>query len=137
MQLVGYGVSSVPLRPSWLPADGPVAAFTISGGVSGLFPGRTMPLKLTVSNQESYTISVVSITTRVGNAKTACTAANVSVTSFSGRLVLGGYDHAQVTVSVTMVKAAPTSCEGAVFPLVYSGVATPAPDLAAASAPVG
>lgn len=127
-QLAGYGSSALEA-----PAPGAVAApgvgpttspFTITGKVSGLFPGKTLPLTLTVTNPDTVAITVTSITTGVSNASTTCLAANVKVTSFTGSLTVGARSTGKVTVHATMSHGAPNACKGATFPLHYSGTAT-------------
>jgi hypothetical protein len=132
--LVGYGTSSQGTQPA--PAATHTAAgagsplqsipFTISGKVSGLYPGKTLSLVLKITNPNTVSITVTSITTTVSNASSTCVAANAKVTSFSGHLVVGAGKSATTTVHATMVHSAPNACQGVVFPLHYSGVATEA-----------
>lgn len=98
--------------------------FEISGGVTGLFPGATRPVELTLTNRESLPITVVSVTTTVGNASARCSAAYVSVSAFSGHLTVAGDSSANLTVSASMAHSAPDSCQAAVFPFRYAGEAT-------------
>jgi len=104
------------------------SAFSIAGHVSGLFPGETLPLVLTVTNHESFPITVTSITTTVGNASAHCKAGNLTVTTFSGNLVVPAVKPrtATATVTVTMAHSAPNACQGARFLFRYSGLATEA-----------
>jgi hypothetical protein len=124
MRLVGfgtaapYGQSSVPARVSV------VYAFTISGKVAGLYPGKTLPLVLVVKNLRPFEITVESITTTVGKARPACTAKNLKVTTFVGHLRVQPKKSAKTTVKVTLLHAAPNGCEKAVFPFTYHGQAT-------------
>lgn len=100
------------------------AAFTISGKVGGLYPGAVRSLKLTVTNHQSYAIVVTSLTTKVGAASTACGASNLTVASFSGRLRVPARGKASTSVHATMAHSAPNACQGAVFPLHYTGHAS-------------
>lgn len=129
IELVGYG-SSVKQQPASAAgiargADGNAApTFAISGKVSGLYPGKTLPLVLTVSNPNKYGITVRSISTAVGNASSLCVAANVLVTSFTGALFVGPAATGKATVHATMVHSAPNACKGAVFAFHYKGTGT-------------
>jgi len=77
--LVGYGSS---LEPAPGAANAPGAAiprtttptFSITGKVSGLFPGKTLPLVLTLHNPNKLTITVTTVTTKVENASSTCVA---------------------------------------------------------------
>jgi hypothetical protein len=101
-------------------------SFSISGTVTGLYPGKTRQLVLTVANPQKVSITVTSITTKVSNASTKCVAANLVVTAFSGHLVVPAGKTAKATVNATMPHSAPNGCQGAHFPLAYTGVATEA-----------
>jgi hypothetical protein len=98
-------------------------AFRIGGSVAGLYPGLTTGLVLTVVNPQHYAIVVTSITTKVGMPKAGCDASNLTVSAFSGHLKVGARRAAQLSVPVTLIHAAPDACQGAVFPLKYSGLA--------------
>ena len=98
--------------------------FSIAGGLTGLYPGLTAPLVLTLSNPGQTQITVTSVTTSVGDASASCPAADVSVSAFSGRLVVPAHGSAALTVSATMAHTAPDACQGAVFPFTYTGQAT-------------
>lgn len=129
VQLVGYGSSqSQPhLSPGAVAAPGAgVAAtpFSISGKVTGLYPGKTLALVLTVTNPNKSSITVASITTAVSSVSTACAASNLKVTSFSGSLTVGALASAKVTVHATLLHSAPDACQGGMFDLHYSGAGT-------------
>jgi hypothetical protein len=99
------------------------ATFTISGSVRGLYPGRTVSLVLTVRNPLKSAITVREITTTVHNASTRCASANLQVKKFSGALVVKAGKTRKATIHATMAKSAPNSCQGARFPLRYTGSA--------------
>ena len=129
--LVGHGTSLDPpasraaVRPD--PRTGRPAAggeFSIGGGATGLYPGTTLPLVLTVSNPEGFRITVVSIATTVGDASGACPASYASVSAFSGHVRVPARGTATVTVSAALAHSAPDACQGAFFPFSYSGEAT-------------
>ena len=103
--------------------DDPHGTFTIAGSVGGLYPGASARLVLTVSNPQPFAIDVTSITTTVGDASASCAASNLTVAAFSGNLNVPGRSSARVAVPVALGHAAPDACQGAVFPLTYSGLA--------------
>jgi hypothetical protein len=129
--LVGYG-SSAERAPGAANAPGAPSprtitpTFSIAGKVSGLFPGKTLPLVLTLGNPNKRTIIVTTVTTTVENATSTCAAKTVSVTGFSGHRAVGAGKTGKVTVRVTMKTSAPNSCEGKSFPFHYTGKATEA-----------
>jgi hypothetical protein len=124
--LVGSGTGSVerkgvPSASRLLPAASKHGSFTIAGSVKGLYPGLTKPLKLTITNPQHFAIVVTSVKVAVGNASQGCKAANIAVTHFSGRRRVGAKGSARVTLELTLAHKAPDACQGAVFPLRYSG----------------
>jgi hypothetical protein len=123
MSLVGFGTSSGHDARSGQNASA-AAAFSIAGNVAGLYPGRTLPLVLSVTNSQASAITVTSILTTVGNASSVCTAKYVKVTHFAGHLHLGPKKTAKTTVKVTLLHSAPNRCQDAVFAFTYSGQAS-------------
>lgn len=119
--LAGSGTAGGPGAQNTGAAPG--TPFTITGKVSGLYPGAVKPLVLTVANHESFAIIVLSLKTTAGAAKTGCGAVNLTVTSFSGQLHVAAGKTAHVTVHAKMAHSAPNACQKAVFPLRYSGQA--------------
>jgi P pilus assembly chaperone PapD len=82
-----------------------------------------LPLVLEVYNPLPFRITVVSITTTVGNASSSCKAGYVRVAPFSGHLTVGAGRVSSTAVKVTMAHAAPDPCQGAFFPFEYRGLA--------------
>jgi len=120
--LAGHG-STLPAGPPGAPVQ-PSTSFTISGGATGLYPGRTSPLVLTMHNPRPAAIVVTSVTTTAHDASSTCPASNLTVAAFSGQLLVPAGGSAQTSVPVSMALSAPDACIGAAFPLSYSGTAT-------------
>jgi hypothetical protein len=99
-------------------------SFSVAGSVGALFPGKTSPLVLVVTNPYKVAISVTSITTTVGGVSGHCGGANVKVTPFSGRLFVPAGKSGRAIVHVTLVHSAPDACQGAHFPFAFHGLAT-------------
>jgi len=91
--------------------------------VRGLYPGATIPLHLVVNNTLGAPILLTNVVTRVSGASPACGAANVSVSEFSGHVLIFPGKEVHPTVWVTMAHAATNACQGAVFPFRYRGTA--------------
>jgi hypothetical protein len=117
--LSGNGTAGAPAATSAATAG----SFRISGSVAGLYPGAQLPLVLTVTNPERFAIVVSSLSVAVGPAMPGCGAANLTATSFAGRLHVPALGTAAVSVQVTLAHSAPNACQGAVFPLHYTGLA--------------
>jgi hypothetical protein len=102
-------------------ASATTPAFTITGSAQRLYPGRTLPLHLTVTNHETFAIVVTSITTAAADASSACPATELAVGAFAGALTEPCRRTAKVTVPIALVHAAPDACQGALFHLTYFG----------------
>jgi hypothetical protein len=102
----------------------PDHTFSIAGSVGDLFPGKTLPLVLVISNPAKVPITVTSIATTVGAASVHCGAPLVKVTKFSGDLAVKADKTRDITVHVHLDLSAPNACQGALFPFTYSGLAT-------------
>ena len=107
-------------------ATGASSSFTISGSVSGLYPGASLPLVLTITDPKTYAINVSSISTTVTSQKSSCSPVNVAVSSFAGSLAVPARSSVHTTVIAEMLQAAPDACQGVMFKLVYSGSGTAA-----------
>lgn len=111
--------------------------FTISGSLSGVYPGEGYPVGstaspvyvyLTVTNPNNQAIQVTSLTLSVGDASAGCTRANLSPSSETVNFSVvvpknssvGGHSF---PMPISMVPGAPNACQGATFPLTLSGVA--------------
>jgi hypothetical protein len=117
--LIGSGGSAAD-RPAE-PAT-PVA-FTVSGSVTGLFPGSVGTLTLRLDDLEPFAIVVTTVTTTVAGAPTGCPPADLAVAPFLGGVSVGGHRSATVTVAVTLSHSTPDACQGALFALRYAGTA--------------
>lgn len=131
---VAGGSSDIPVTGSGIAAVGastrvaaPRAAsggiFAITGNVADLYPGASLPLVLTVSNPESFSIVVTSITTTVGSPSAQCPGTLMTVTPFSGQQAVPALGSSHVTVTASLAHAAPDACQGAIFAFSYAGLA--------------
>ncbi len=103
--------------------------FTISGAATGLFPGATVQLPLTVTNPNPDYIQVTSLTVAVtATDRPGCSIAgrNIQASSYSGPAFLVPRDNgtATVQVPVSMPDTVSNTCRGAQFSLTYGGSAT-------------
>ena len=98
--------------------------FSITGSVSGLYPGATRPLVLSVYNPYSVSITVTSVATTVSGSTNNCATTNLTVSAFSGALVIPPKHGALTAVKATLAHAAPDQCQGALFFLRYLGTGT-------------
>jgi hypothetical protein len=110
-------------------ASGPVAgpvkvrAFSISGSAHNLYPGVNAPLVLTVKDDRSFALTVLSVTTTVRKSAGGCPASVLSVSPFTGNLRLQPGQTGTVQVTITMARTAPRACQGRSFLFDYHGLA--------------
>ena len=123
----------VPAASSKPVKDDPPKAFTMSGGVTGLVPGRVVTLPVLVGNPNSQAIKILTIAVTAAGASPACPAA--------GNLALPYYDSSRpgaaayivpsrgtltVPLSIQLVDAPSrdqSGCKHVSFPLSYAGTA--------------
>jgi hypothetical protein len=100
-------------------------SFSISGSVSGLYPGATKNLPVLITNQNNQDIKVTSVHISVtGSDMSGCGAGNLSATDYSGPAFIVAKDSSlTINLPVTMIHNAANSCQGATFALNYSGTA--------------
>lgn len=103
----------------------PGHAFTISGSVDGLRPGKPATLRLTVANPEPQPIRLTSATATARAASSACPAGLLGITGFSGtpETVVAARGQAVIELTVTLSAQAPNACRQVAFPLTYAGQA--------------
>jgi hypothetical protein len=101
------------------------APFLITGQVTGLAPGVTRPLQLTLQNTQNFDIIVKTVTVTVGNSdRDGCSASNATATGFTGSLTVPKNGTAVLSsLSVRMIADPANACQGARFPLTYTGTA--------------
>ena len=91
--------------------------FTVTGSVSGVLPGGRVWLPATIRNPYRRRLVVSSVTVAVGRARSACSASNLDVRPFRGRVVVPPRRSRIVRVLVRMPLTAAPECNGAKFPL--------------------
>ncbi|WP_433297746.1 hypothetical protein ACQP2F_41775 [Actinoplanes sp. CA-030573] len=103
----------------------PGHAFTLSGSVGGLVPGKASALRLTVDNPNAQPIRLASATVTAKAASAACPASLLGITTFSGtpETIVAARGQAVVELTVTLSAQAPDACRRVSFPLTYSGQA--------------
>ena len=104
----------------------PPTHFYMRGHVSGLYPGATVTLQLRIANPALFPIDVTSVTTAVATLRPACPAGSLTVAPFTGSFAVPARQTATLPLAATLARAAPNACQGAVFPLQYSGLAVKA-----------
>lgn len=123
VSLIGVGAAATISGPEAATNSAAPSRFRISGGVTGLYPGATLPLVLTISNPQPFAIVVTSVTVGVGDASAACPSSNLSVSQFSGTLTVPAQGSTAIALSATLAHSAGNGCQGAVFPLQYAATA--------------
>ena len=106
------------------------AVFYISGNVTGLYPGASTELPLTVTNPNTIRIKVTSLSVSVvASSKAGCSAtgSNLAVGKYLGpSFILGSNRSKIVPVLITAPASLQDPCQGAKFKLSLSGRATSA-----------
>jgi hypothetical protein len=100
--------------------------YTISGSVSGLYPGASRPMNVLLSNPNNFPISVTLNPVSVGSGGSGCPGSNLRVDVPSTPVTVGTNGSTVVTLTVRMSNNPPNACKDAQFGLSYSGSAVKA-----------
>jgi hypothetical protein len=88
------------------------------GGVGGLYPGATMPMKVKVTNKYPGSVKLATVKTKVGPANPGCTGSNLLFKrTIHTHKKVKAHHKKVLTIMVTMAPNAPDACQGASFPL--------------------
>ena len=117
----------------------PGKAFTITGSLTGLFPGVASKLYLTVANPNNQAMTVTNLTATVTSVTKAtnapagsctATAANLVIQSFTGPSFAvpanSSRSSSPAYIPVLTPLSAANACQGATFTLTYAGTGTQA-----------
>ena len=97
--------------------------------VTGLYPGATRPLKVTITNTYAFPIQVAAPTAKVATTtnKAGCTgaASNLGITSAGlRRLPIRAHKKKTVVLQVAMPPTVANACQGATFTISFRAKAT-------------
>jgi hypothetical protein len=98
--------------------------FSVTGSVSGLYPGGKAWLPARVRNPYRRPLRLLSLTVAVRGGRRACSGANLEVRPFRGRLVIPPRRARVVRLLARMPLTAAPECNGARFPLIFRGRGT-------------
>jgi hypothetical protein len=97
--------------------------FEISGHVDGLAPTVVRQLAMRLENPARFDIVVEPLQVAVGDAAPGCPANALAVALADVPVVVPARGETTVTVSVALIDDPPDACQGATFPLTYTGTA--------------
>jgi len=96
-------------------------SFSIRGSVNGLTPGAKTSLRVRIRNPYRRRIRVVSVRAFVKPSGHPCPVVNIRVKPFRGSLLIGARSSRSLSLEVSMSRSAGLACQGAIFPLRFSG----------------
>lgn len=91
----------------------------LGGHAGNLYPGRVQPLPVHMDNLGQEPQVVRSVWAAVGDAKPHCTARNVSVSVYRGRLRIPPHRRRWISLTIAMRPDAANACQHAIFPLTF------------------
>lgn len=97
--------------------------FDIGGEIAGLYPGVEATLDAEVTNPHSFPIRVTSVSADVLPAGPGCSGAVLDVGEYDDGVVVPASSSTTVPLLVTMDADAPDACQGAAWPLRFTGTA--------------
>jgi hypothetical protein len=122
-------VAVAPAPGSAMPAAGRASQedFRLTGEVGGLYPGIESTVPVAITNPQSLAIEVVSVDVTALDAGRACPGSVLTFGGVPSTVDVPAGGTVTVSVEVRLDPAAPDACQGATWPLVFTGSAT-APD---------
>jgi hypothetical protein len=99
--------------------------FTLTTSYTGLYPNADASVPVTVHNPAAYDLAIHTAAVRVGDASPGCPATNLEAFSYSGDVVAPSHQDATITIRMHMLASAPDTCQGATFPLSFTGTGAP------------
>jgi hypothetical protein len=111
--LVGLGAQSVHAQ----------GGFVIAGEVDGLFPGAETTLDARLTNPHPFPIRVISTSAIVLDASPGCPASMLQIGDSQMTVVVPAGGTGTVPLHVRMSRSAPDECQGATWPLEFTGTA--------------
>jgi hypothetical protein len=107
------------MAPSAHAQDG----FSIAGEVDGLYPGANATLEARVTNPHPFVIRVISTSATVFDASPACPASMLEIGDSEAIVEVPPGGTGTVPLDVRMSRDAPDACQGATWPLEFTGIA--------------
>jgi hypothetical protein len=101
--------------------------FQIAGEVDGLYPGADATLEVRLTNPHPFAIRVISTTVTVLDAGSACPASMLEIGDLQSAVVVPPGGTGSVPLDVRMSAQASDACQGATWPLVFTGTAVGTP----------
>lgn len=101
--------------------------FELAGEVGGLYPGVNTTLDVEVTNPYRFAIRVISTTVTVLDARPACPASMLEIGDSQAPVEVPPGGVATVPLAVHMSADAPDACQGATWPLEFTGTAVGRP----------
>ena len=105
------------------PAPG---TFGISGDIDGLYPGTTRTTELRITNPNAVPIRVTSLAVKVSRASAQCGPRTIQTKAQKKDFRVPANGQATAVLRVTLRIGVPNACQGATYPLTYTGSAVQA-----------
>ena len=98
--------------------------FEISGDTVGLYPTVVRTLDLKLENPHNVVVTVATLQIQVGDAGPGCASTNLTVEPVDLPIDIPASGETTLAVSVRLADDPADACQGARFPLTYTGTAT-------------
>jgi len=104
--------------------DSASQTFEISGAIAGLYPTLARTLNLKLENPNKVAVTVETLQIEVGDAGPGCTSSNLAVAPVALPVDIPASGETTVAVTVRLADDPDDACQGARFPLTYTGTAS-------------
>jgi LPXTG-motif cell wall-anchored protein len=114
-------VTIAPAATSAMPSQ---EDFRLTGEVGGLYPGIESTVPVAITNPQSFAIDIVSVDVTALDAGSGCPGSVLTFDGVGSTVAVPAGGTVTVSVEVRLDPAAPDACQGATWPLVFTGSAT-------------
>ncbi len=98
--------------------------YTLSGAASGLYPGASVPMVITISSTDTRPIKVTSIGAVFKSPAIGCEAAKFQLAALKAPVVVPAKGSAKVTLNVSLAKTAASACAGRAVSVTFVSAGT-------------
>ena len=99
-------------------------SMTLTGSVSGLYPGLTRQLTVTITNPQTFAVTITQASVTAGAATASCGTKYLTAGPVAGLpLTIPTGGAGQVTAPITLTPQSPDACQRVQFPLSFAAVA--------------
>ncbi len=121
---IATGAGIVLALVAWTRPSEAATNYKVTGSASGLYPGASVPMVITITSSELTPITVQTLNALVISKTPACKASYFTLGAYKTKVIVKAKSSATVTLPVTMAKTAPRACASTTLTMTFLSTAT-------------